>query len=108
MDAPTYGFYGAAGFSGTEAQFEASVQRAKAIVDRIVGSNEVTPDKEGAYQLAVCAAAEKLAELGDGRAASARVGSFSVTQGSQDSGRDEARRSAMDFLAPAGLAWAGV
>lgn len=108
MRAPTYDYFEAHGFSGTEAQFDSAIARAKALADRIVGGNEVTTGKEEAYSLAVCAAAEKLIELGDGAAASARVGSFSITQGSQTAGRDEAGRSAMDFLAPAGLAWAGV
>lgn len=108
MEAPDYGFYASHGFAGTERQFAASVERAKAVVDRIVGGNAVAESQEDAYRLAVCAAAEKLTELGDGTAASARVGSFSITQGGASSGREEAGRSAMDFLAPAGLAWAGV
>lgn len=108
MDAPTYSFYAAAGFSGGSDGFDHSVMKAKALVDRIVGPNEVGDGAAEAYGMAVCAAAERLAELGDGPAVSARVGSFSVTQQGTSSGREEAAAAAMAFLVPAGLAWAGV
>lgn len=108
MEAPTYTFYTAHGFAGDSDGFNAAVGKAKALVDRIVGPNAVADGAEEAYSMAVCAAAERLAELGDGPALSAKVGSFSVTQTGSSSGRDEAVAAAMAYLVPAGLAWAGV
>ena len=106
MTAPTYEEFVALGFTASEQEFGAEVRRAQAMVDRIVGPNEVTEGREEAYRLAVCAACQRLADYGDGHADSVKLGAFSVSGAA--SGADMAEQDALLYLVPAGLAFGGV
>lgn len=106
--APSYSEFLQLGHSASEAEFGALLPSAVAVVDRIVGPNEVTEETAIAYKAAVCSCLSKLGEYGDGPLQSIHLGSFSATAAAGESGRNVAVSAAMDCLVPAGLAFTGV
>ena len=106
----TYAEFAEHGFTASEADFNANVREAQALVDRIVGPKEVSTDEEvAAYKMAVCAAVRVAVEHGLEPHASLSIGSFSTGQTPTGaSGEQLAVQAALNFLTPAGLGFMGV
>lgn len=91
----------------TQAAFEGAEPQARAHVRWLCGGGAC--EGAEAFERAVCAAAEALAEWGAAGAAGFTVGSFSVRgrEGGAPDGSDLATAAALRELGPAGLAFAG-
>ena len=110
-----YGFY-LDGYGGAlpAADFSEVMPAAVRMVGSLTGAREVRggwdDDRADAWRRAVCAAADALAEYGEGRVGGFSIGSFSVTNYRDDgtTGAEVAREAALAELAGTGLCWSGV
>lgn len=106
---PDYAYYHD-DYRGRESEkaFDSGLGKAVAVVDELVGFNEVTPCTETAYKRAVCAACDVFATYGYGPMGGFTIGAFSMqgdmTKHSSTLAQMEARRE----LSTSGLLWAGV
>lgn len=109
MPRVTYNDAVALGFDVSEEEFEANVMDAQAVVDWLVGINEVNDSNIEGYKKAVCAAVVKVSAFGIDPSPNFSIGSFSIgaTDGDTD-GRAAAQQAALQYLVPAGLAFAGL
>ena len=105
----TYSEFTAYGFELDEGEFSSNLAEAQAVVDWIVGINEVDDANVDAYKRAVCAAVVKVAACGLDPSPNFSLGSFSIgsTEGETD-GRAKAQAAALPYLIPAGLAYMGL
>lgn len=88
--------------------FESGLGKAVAVVDDLVGYNEVTPCTENAYKRAICAACDVIATYGYGPMGGFTIGAFTMqgdmTQHSATLAQMEARRE----LSTSGLLFGGI
>lgn len=111
----SYEFY-LDGYGGALAAdaFAESLPAALRCLGALTGSREPgegwDDDVADAWRRAVCAAADALAEYGEGRVGGFSIGSFSVTNYRDEgtTGSEVAREAALAELAGTGLAFAGV
>lgn len=109
-----YGFYRDAYGGAISAEaFSEALPAALRAVAAATGRRRPDPrwpePRAAAWRRAVCAAADAVAEYGEGRTGGFSVGSFSVAGcgGGGASGRDLAIRAALDELAGTGICFSG-
>lgn len=106
---PDYAYY-RNDYRGRENQqtFESGLNGAVAVVDDLVGYNQVGEDTANAYKRAICAACDVFSTYGYGPMGGFTIGAFTlqgdVTEHSAGLATYEARRE----LAMSGLLWAGI